>query len=434
MLVGVGGANVLLSSPDGGNRIAWSSDRKGITRIGVVANGTLHNYYEYDGSLLSDSFLTAPIVNGTLVKVTHIDICFNPEYDFTVNRSVTAVASYKRTYDWSISSTDESATLGLGQQATIPVHIGATAVAIDSDFAVDGAVTVLNNTSKSITISSAQVNLPGAVVSGAVPVTLLPGETATWDYHAAVADTAAGSVQASVIYTVENACLLNDRTETVSADFAFGAPQLVDNGVTMTLGSDSITVADAGSSEGVVPLSTYLTVGPYSNCGNYQVPYTGKLVTFDTQTVVTLTSNLRVTIPCVSACVLDADYWKSHSTQGSSSYDDAWNSIGAAGPATIFFLSSQSYSQVISVPPAGNPYYTLAKQYVSALLNQINGANVPEDAAAAIADATALFGAYTPAQVGATSTQSALRKQFKDLQARLALYNSGGAGVPACVQ
>ena len=62
----------------------------------------------------------------------------------------------------------------------------------------------------------------------------------------------------------------------------------------------------------------------------------------------------------------------------------------------MFFLSGQSYYEVLWTPPAGNVYYNLAHQYIAADLNRLNGANFSA-AQAAFDAATTLFGENTPA-------------------------------------
>ncbi len=44
---------------------------------------------------------------------------------------------------------------------------------------------------------------------------------------------------------------------------------------------------------------------------------------------------------------------------------------------SAFFISGQTWNTVATTPPGGNGYYILAKQYIAAVLNAANGANVP---------------------------------------------------------
>jgi hypothetical protein len=105
---------------------------------------------------------------------------------------------------------------------------------------------------------------------------------------------------------------------------------------------------------------------------------------------------VTVTVPCVDGCSLTPGYWKTHSSYGPARYDDAWANIGED---TIFFLSGQSYYQVLwTSPSGGNAYYILAHAYIAAKLNVLNGAGATAEVEAAIAYAEGFFSTYTPGQ------------------------------------
>ena len=69
---------------------------------------------------------------------------------------------------------------------------------------------------------------------------------------------------------------------------------------------------------------------------------------------------------------------------------------------------------------------------MAARLNVLNGASASSSVTSAISTATSLFGSYTPAQIGALSSSSSLRKQFVALAATLASYNEGLTGPGHC--
>ena len=79
--------------------------------------------------------------------------------------------------------------------------------------------------------------------------------------------------------------------------------------------------------------------------------------------------------------------------------------------------------------PQGNAYYILAHAYIAAQLNFLNGAD-PTAAQAAFTAATTLFNTYTPAQIGALSANSQLRKQFINKATTLDNYNNGRMCAP----
>jgi hypothetical protein len=69
---------------------------------------------------------------------------------------------------------------------------------------------------------------------------------------------------------------------------------------------------------------------------------------------------------------------------------------------------------------------------MAARLNILDGASAPASVSSAITTATGLFGAYTPAQIGALSGSNALRKQFVALAGTLGSYNEGLIGPGHC--
>jgi hypothetical protein len=151
-------------------------------------------------------------------------------------------------------------------------------------------------------------------------------------------------------------------------------------------------------------------------------------------TFATDTNTLHVVVHCESGCTLTQGYWKTHSSYGPASKPDAtWNLLpGGAGPDTLFFLSGDSWYEVFWTAPAGNAYYNLAHQYMAARLNVLDGASAPLAVTNAIAAATALFDAWTPAQVGALDSKNAVRKQFIALAGTLGSYNEGLIGPGHC--
>jgi hypothetical protein len=135
-----------------------------------------------------------------------------------------------------------------------------------------------------------------------------------------------------------------------------------------------------------------------------------------------------------TGCTLTQGYWKTHNStfQGGAPTDDTWELIGPAAEGTTFFLSGQSYFDVMWTPVGGNAYYNLAHQYIAAVLNGLSGASVPANVATAISSAETLFNTYTPAQIGALSGNNSLRKQFLALAGTLGSYNEGDLGPGHC--
>jgi hypothetical protein len=170
-----------------------------------------------------------------------------------------------------------------------------------------------------------------------------------------------------------------------------------------------------------------LTIGPFDVCGDYDVPNVASFLSNDTGATGSAAWNVDVSVPCAGGCSLTPGYWKTHSSYGPAPYDATWASLGED---TTFFLSGQTYYQVLwTSPSGGNAYYILAHAYIAAVLNDLNGADTSA-VSSQIAHAAALFAIYTP-----TSTLSrAVRADFIATAGILDNYNNGLIGPGHCSQ
>jgi len=121
-------------------------------------------------------------------------------------------------------------------------------------------------------------------------------------------------------------------------------------------------------------------------------------------------------------CPLTPGYWKTHSEYGPAPYDPTW-ALLPDGADTPFYLSDQSYYEVLWTPPAGNKYYILAHHFIAAQLNFLNGAEVPDNVAAAWSAGQDLLQTYAPSEV--PSLPKAIQKQFTEIGKVLDRYNNG---------
>ena len=126
-------------------------------------------------------------------------------------------------------------------------------------------------------------------------------------------------------------------------------------------------------------------------------------------------------------CTLPADYWRTHSRRGSAPFDDVWDRLGDGGKAQ-FFNAPESYEQILADGVEDGPYYRLAKAYVAAELNSVNGAPFSDAASAAFEEATVLFLAAKPEQIEPDAVP-----RFTTLAVALEEFNAGTAG-PAPVR
>jgi hypothetical protein len=134
------------------------------------------------------------------------------------------------------------------------------------------------------------------------------------------------------------------------------------------------------------------------------------------------------TCRCVGGCTLTQGYWKTHSRKGPAPYDDAWGVLGAAQEDTPFFISGQTWYQVLWTAPGGNPYYILAHQYIAAKLNILNGSSSTAAVNAVIADAEKLFAGKSPSGSFSRSEKAAMTAAASTLDQ----YNNGLIGPGHC--
>ena len=98
--------------------------------------------------------------------------------------------------------------------------------------------------------------------------------------------------------------------------------------------------------------------------------------------------------PCAESegCTLSQGYWKNHLDQWPTGYE----------PGADFFLSGQSWAQVLeTAPQGGSGYYQLAHQYIALVLSQAGGAPVPDGIQAVMDEAAAWLDAGEPGVCGA---------------------------------
>ena len=125
-------------------------------------------------------------------------------------------------------------------------------------------------------------------------------------------------------------------------------------------------------------------------------------------------------------CTLPATYWRTHSRNGEAPFDDVWDRLGEGGEAQ-FFNAAESYEEILAEGAGDGPYYRLARAYIAAELNSVNGAPFPEEAAQAFEQAAVLFLAAEPGKIDPDTAP-----RFAALARVLEEYNAGSAGPGAC--
>ena len=128
-------------------------------------------------------------------------------------------------------------------------------------------------------------------------------------------------------------------------------------------------------------------------------------------------------------CTLTQGYWKTHSEFGPAPYDATWAEL-ASGASTPFFLSGQTYYDVLWTAPRGNVYYNVAHQWIAAYMNVLNGASIPAEVESAWNEAKAWFEATTPEQ--AAGLKGADKEPWNQIAELLDDYNNGLVGPGHC--
>lgn len=347
--------------------------------------------------------------------------------------------SFTRYFDWEIvkgaTNVEGPLTLDEGQFFTVFYQVDVTRDAgTDADFAVSCKITVQNEhptaDANDVALSDELADATGGTLSCGGTLDVAAGGSATCDYTADLPDATERTNTATATLFGED--------YSGSAPVAFGDPsELVDA---------CAYVSDADLGFGPVYVCENTTFDENdglfyeidtSQCDDVEHSFTNTSTVVEEDTGESDEDDETVTwtIPCPpDVCTLTQGYWKTHSMYHNDGkhYDPTWDLIDE-DPAdglnedTEFFLSGQSYIEVMWTAPKGNAYYILAHQYIAALLNSLNGATLPADVQTAFDEATALFKTYTPAQVAGAKGKNGKerRAQFTSLSVILTDFNEG---------
>lgn len=359
---------------------------------------------------------------------------------YELDVSKTAATSLTRTWTWDIEKTGDQTdlTLSLGQQFVVNYTVTVDATSADSDWAVAGEITVYNPAPIAATLNGVSDVVSPAIAATVdcgvtFPYSLAAGGTLTCDYSAnlpnadARTNTATATLQNSPSGTTDF---------TGSAAVSFASPTVTEVDECIDVVDDQYGVLGTVCADELPKTFEYsLTVGPYNVCGDYSFINVASFVTNDTDATGSDDHTVDVNVPCATGCTLTQGYWKTHSLHGPAPYDDAWLSIGdkdgdgvVEGADETFYKSGKTWYQVFWTPPAGNPYYNLAHQYMAAYLNKVNGASTTPDVEAALTWSHIFFNTYTPSSKLDKST----RNTVLAMAAILDSYNNGLTGPGHC--
>lgn len=429
--------------PLGVGTVTWSTDGTyvdwlstfGVDAV-IVKGGPNANSYVYDPPTESfgDSGLASPINRDDPYGLSHVEFC----YDYEVAVSKTANTTYTRTYNWTIDKVGDQTNLKLtaGQTYFVNYDVTVDATYMDSDWAVDGKITIYNPdpTYAAIITGVDDVISPDIIVpvdcGVTFPYSLASGGTLECTYASALAD--AGQRVNMATVTTDAASKVGGASG--SADVIFGDPTTeVDECIDVTddqYGFLGTVCADAApfTFEYAMPLM-------YDVCGLYEFVNIASFVTNDTAATGSDSWKVVVDIPCLNGCTLTQGYWKTHSKYGPAPADDAWYAIGdvdkdliSEGPDEKFFKSGKTWYNVFWTPPAGNAYYNLAHQFMAAKLNIKNGAASTTAVDSAVSSAVTFFKNYKPAD----TLTKAVRNNVLKWANTLDQYNNGLIGPGHC--
>jgi hypothetical protein len=423
--------------PDGLNSVTITSDGTffdwtstlGIDAV-IVKGGANANVYAYDPEAFSDTGLSSPINPNTSrpFAISHIEFC----YDYEVEISKNANTSFTRAYEWNISKTAPvtELTLSAGQTHTVSYAITVDIAGYtDSDWAVEGTITISNNTPFEATIESvSDVVSPSIVVATdcgvPLPHVLPAGATLECVYSAPLPD---GSSRINNA-TVTTSGLVGGGEATAAVSFTDPTTE-VNSCVNVT--DDQLGVLGEVC---VNDAPTTFSIGKdfrYEECGTF---------TFTNVATIDETGhsdNHTITIEVVGCdvdqgCTLTPGYWKTHSSYGpvpEKKWDDTWNLL-ASGPDTPFFLSGKSYYEMLWTSPRGDGYIILARAFIAAQLNLLNGASMPSEVHTAYDAAMDFLTTYDYTAKGAVKGKS--KGQLTEWSEILDDYNNGLVGPGHC--
>jgi hypothetical protein len=373
-------------------------------------------------------------LGGVAQQPESVSFCFN--YELFLNPN--GYAHYGVSQGWSLakSSTTNNLLLSLDQTYLAEYSVTVTpATQTPTSLFVEGPVFVNNRSPQTVTFDAVTVKVGelDATVTcpGTAPYTVAAFTTLTCEFRVDVPDTSDRLVYVDVVGASGN--LLTTRSlETASFASHTTSTHMFDSCVRVY--DDHVAGELLGTvcaADGAKTFTYSAAVGPFPVCGPFEIVNTAWIEGLDSGNGDTTTYTIDGEVPCSLGCSLTPGYWKTHSAYGPAPYDSTWEQLpGGLGTETPFFLSGATYYRVIWTPTAGNAYYTLARAYIAAQLNQLNGADFSA-ASSAFAQATAILQAYGPSDPVFTK-KSLTRTQALAAATTLDNFNNGVIGPGHC--
>lgn len=350
----------------------------------------------------------------------------------------TANPAIVKKWSWEIEKSADQTGFALEPGETLTVNYDVTVSASSvSAFSVTGTIAIENTASVAATLESVSDAMTGGIEAEVecgvdFPHQLEAGETLNCTYEAELPDGETRTNTATVVTSGD----VPGGSGTAEVDFEdapvteVDAEVEVDDTLAGLLGTVDAADAPYSFTYGLV-FGTQGEVDVLVECGETLTRNVASFVTNDTGSEGSDDWSVKTTVDCTpEGCALSPGYWRTHSEYGPAPYDATWAEL-EDGADTPFFLSGQSYYEVMWTPPRGNAYYQLAFQYAAAVLNGLAGAEM-SSVEEAMEDAAALFEAYTPAEIAALRGNNAVRAEFLSLAAILDNFNNGNLGPAKC--
>ncbi len=391
---------------------------------------------------------------ATIVETNQSDSASVTVNCYALGVEKTAETTFTRTWEWSITKTADQTDLILspGQVFDVTYWVDVDASSTDSDHAVSGEIWISNpNPVLDADLTEvADVVSPNIAANVNCPALTVPaGGSLHCTYEADLPDgsdrtnTATATLQNNDYDKDGNAAPAGTTDFSGSADVAFDAnnpTNEVDECIDVT-DSEFGPLGNVCASQAPASFHYVVTFGPFADpddCGDHDFPNTASFETNDTGTTGDDSWNVHVFVACegVGGCTLTLGYWKTHSMRGPAPYDDTWALIGPMQHKTLFFGSGEKYIEVLWTSPKGNAWYILARQYIAAELNMLNGASVPADVQDAFNLAAVLLQEYDadgPKTIGKNKIPKGPdRKPAIQAAKLLDQYNNGIVGPGHC--
>jgi hypothetical protein len=417
----------------------WDSNLL-VSAVLVKGGSNGHNLYEYDPTVNADTGLGTPVgddLDHDQQDISHISFCYDPQLVVTK----TAATSLTRTWNWNIEKSADETDLLLsnGQLFYVNYEVQVESESDDSDWSVEGVITIYNPFNLEAEIMSVTDVISDdieAIVDCGVdfPHILGHAETLECEYESDLPDALNRLNTATVVVT--EASEVEGNVGFAEVDFETAAVNEIDECIDVDddlFGPLGTVCADDPSED--MEFSYTLTFGQHEDaevpleCGLNEIENIASFITNDTETEDNDSWVIDATVECVLGCTLTQGYWKTHnaSFRGGAPVDDTWNDLSDAENTNLF--GELSWFDTFWTPPAGNPYYQLAHQYMAAVLNGHNGAEMPDDVSEAIVDAEDLL---ADGSDEAAKLKGKAKKKYTDLASILGSYNEGLTGPGHC--